>query len=195
MKKTVIKNIILIVVLNSIAFGVSAEWRLNNTESTLNFISIKKSAVGEVHSFKDLEGVLKENGDVAVTVSMSSVETNIPIRNDRMKQMLFEVITFPKSAVSTKVDLKRINSMKVGESYRQSVELKLSIHGHTKVVDSEMRVTLLKGKKLLVSTIKPVIINVADYSLIKGVNTLKEVAKLPSISTAVPVTAQLIFEK
>ncbi len=185
----------LIIALNSIAFSASAEWLLNNKESNLNFISIKKSAVGEVHSFKNLKGELKENGEVSVSVSLNSVETNIPIRNDRMQQMLFEVVKFPTSSVSTKVDFKRINSMKVGESYIELLELNLSIHGQSKEVGAEMRVTLLAGDKLLVSTIKPVIINVGDFSLLKGVNMLKEVAKLPSISTAVPVTAQLIFEK
>ena len=182
-------------VLNSVAFGASAEWRLNNKESNLNFISIKKTTVAEVHSFKSLNGKIKDNGNVSIIVSLNSVETNIPIRNDRMQQMLFDVVKFPKSSVSTKVNFKRINNMNVGDSYIELLELKLAIHGKVKEVGSEMRITLLKDDKLLVSTIKPIIINLGDFSLIKGVNMLKEVAKLSSISTAVPVTAQLVFEK
>lgn len=182
-------------VLNSIAFSASAEWLLNNKESSLNFVSVKKTVVAEVHSFKNLKGKIYDNGKVNVTVSMNSVETNIPIRNDRMQQMLFEVVKFPKSSVSTKVDFEKIKNMQVGDSSIQLLELKLSIHGKSKEVGSEMRVTRLSDNKILVSTIKPVIINVGDFSLIKGVNMLKEVAKLSSISIAVPVTAELIFEK
>jgi len=194
MKIALLKNILLPIALTCFTLTASADWVLKNSESSLNFISIKKLTTGEVHSFKDLQGSVKKNGDVNVSVKLSSVETNIPIRNDRMQQFLFEVTKFPQATASTKIDLKRIEKMKAGDSYTEKFPLKLSLHGHDLNVKAEMRISLLNGKKLLVSTIKPVIVNAADFALVKGLEKLQELAKLPSISTAVPVSASFIFE-
>jgi len=194
MKTALLKNILLTVILTGFTFNASAEWILNNSESNLNFISIKKLTTGEVHSFKELQGSVDKSGNVTVTVKLSSVETNIPIRNDRMQQFLFEVTKFPQATASTKVDFKRVEKMKIGDSFSQKVPLKLALHGQDIEVKAEMRITLLNDNKLLVSTIQPVIVNAGDFSLAKGVEKLQELAKLPSISTAVPVSASFIFE-
>ena len=194
MKKIRLHNILLACTLSAFTFSASAEWILNNAESTLNVTSIKKLKVGEVHSFKKLQGSLDDKGNVTLMVNLASVETNIPIRNDRMQQFLFEVPKFSEATVSTKINIEKITKMKVGESLIQTLPLELSIHGSKKVVDAEMRITSLVGNTLLVSTIKPMIINASDYALVKGIEKLTELAKLPSISTAIPVTASFIFE-
>ncbi len=195
MKNSGLKQTFLALILTSVAYSASANWALNNTESTLDFISIKNLSVGEIHTFKNLAGSLKDNGDVSVDVSLSSVVTKIPIRDDRMKKVLFEVTKFPKATMSTKVDISRINSLKTGESFLQTLPLDLSIHGQQKKVDAELRITALADNKLLAVTVKPVIINMGDYKLEKGVELLKALAKLSSINTAVPVTVSFIFEK
>jgi hypothetical protein len=46
----------------------------------------------------------------------------------------------------------------------------------------------------MVSTIKPIIVMAESFDLINGVQALREVAGLPSISRAVPVTFQLMLE-
>lgn len=180
--------------LAGIAANAHAGWTLNNDESTLDFVSIKKSEAGEVNSFERLEGSLDDSGEARVVISLDSVETNIPIRNDRMKSMLFEVEDFPESSVSTTVDLDRLNDLAVGETFAQPVELRLAIHGEEKAFEADMRVVKLADDRLLISTVKPVIVNATDFALGAGVEKLREVAGLPSISTAVPVTASLLFE-
>ncbi|MCF6202852.1 MAG: YceI family protein [Methylococcaceae bacterium] len=190
-----IKRTFIALLLASVSYTASAEWVLNNAESTLNFISIKKLTVGEVHTFKNLEGSLKDNGEVTVDVSLSSVDTKIPTRDDRMKKVFFEVVKFPKATVSTKVDVKRINSLKAGESFSQNLPLELSIHGQQNNIDAELRITALADNKILATTVKPIIIKMGDYKLEKGIELLKALAKLSSISTAVPVTVNFIFEK
>ncbi len=192
---TLLKNILLTIALVSFSFNASADWILKNAESSLNVVSIKKLTTGEVHTFSKLEGSVKKTGDVAIAVKLSSIETNIPIRNDRMQQFLFEVVKFPEATVTTKVNYKHIERMKAGDSMLQKVPLKLSLHGHKLDVMAEMRVTLLSGNKLLVSTVKPIIINAGEFALVKGIDKLKELAKLPSISTAIPISASFVFEK
>jgi hypothetical protein len=49
----------------------------------------------------------------------------------------------------------------------------------------------VSDSELLVVSAQPVILNVTDYQLGKGVEQLKELAGLPSISYAVPVSFYL----
>lgn len=195
MKTKQLKKILLVLALTIFSYTVSAEWTLNNTESTIDFISIKNLTIGEVHTFKTLEGSLKDNGEVNVNVSLASVDTKIPTRDERMKKELFDVAQFSKATVSTKIDSKKISDLKVGDSFIQTMPLILSIHGKTKEVDAEMRITSLTGNKILATTIKPIVVNAVDFEFVKGIDILKELAKLSSISTAVPVSANFIFEK
>jgi len=192
---TLLKNILLTTTLVTFSLNASADWVLKNAESSLNVVSIKKLTTGEIHTFSQLKGTVKKTGDVSVAVKLSSIETNIPIRDDRMQQFLFEVVKFPEATVTTRVNYKHIEKMKAGDSMLQKAPLKLSLHGHKLDVMAEMRVTLLSGNKLLVSTVKPVIINASEFALVKGIDKLKELAKLPSISTAIPVSVSFVFEK
>ncbi len=195
MKLFRLKQTLLAIALSTSVCTASADWALNNTESSLNFISIKKSTIGEVHSFEKLKGSLKDNGEAKVIVTLASLESMIPKRNERMKKVLFEISQYPQAMVTTKLDIHRINKLKVGESYTETLELALSIHGQQQEVEANLRITALKGNKILASTIKPIIINASDFNLVKGIDVLRTLAKLPSISTAIPVTASFIFEK
>ncbi len=172
-----------------------ADWTLDNAGSQLNFISVKKSAVAEVHSFKTLSGSLSDKGDAKLSIDLSSVATNIPIRDERMQSLLFDTANFPNAELSAKVDLKEFSSLSAGESTTADIQLNLNLHGQTQTVPATVRVTALANGGLQVTTLAPVVINAADFELVAGINKLKEVAGLPSISVAVPVTATLVFER
>ena len=70
-----------------------ADWVLDSENSHLSFVSIKNGVVAEVHRFDTLRGGVNDNGTAALKIGLASVETNIPIRNDRIKSMLFDVAT------------------------------------------------------------------------------------------------------
>lgn len=195
MKTTTLKYVLLLCLSWSLIGTASADWKLDNAASSIHFISIKKSQVAEIHHFKTMEGVLNKNGGASVNITLSSVETKIPIRDDRMKSMLFEVDLFPQATVSTKVDISQINQMKPGDNIHQELKLSLSLHGQEKVLDAHLQVTRLSNDRLMITTIDPLIVNADDFALGKGVEALRTVAKLPSISTAVPVTVNLIFTR
>ena len=94
---------------------VLAKWTLVNNESSIHFISVKKNTLAEVHTFTQLTGNVDNTGALSIDIDLSSVETNIPIRNQRMKEMLFDVIKFPTANVSGKIDLVRLNE-KIGRA-------------------------------------------------------------------------------
>ena len=40
----------------------SANWQVNNEQSNVSFVSIKKNSVAEAHHFKNVSGTLNEQG-------------------------------------------------------------------------------------------------------------------------------------
>jgi len=190
-----LKNYIITITMLFLSSNAFAQWQLVNNESTVNYVSIKNSKVAEVNSFKQLNGSIKRNGKVSVDIDLASVETNIPIRNDRMKSMFFEIASFSKANISAALDAKTIDKMNIGETYKESINFKLSLHGVSKDMATDLRVVKLAKNRILATSIKPIIVNADQYNLLEGVEKLREVAKLPSISSAVPVTFSLVFKK
>ncbi|MDO6562081.1 YceI family protein [Amphritea sp. 1_MG-2023] len=172
-----------------------AQWELLNDESTLNFVSVKNSKVGEIHYFKKLSGVIEKNGAVSINIDLSSVETNIPIRNDRMKTILFEIADFADAKITGTVNVDDVSSLAVGGTYSDSIKLTLSLHGVSQDLNSDVQVTKLTQQSVLVTTLRPILINAEDFNLADGIEKLRSVAGLSTISTAVPVTYSLVFKK
>ena len=177
-----------------LSFNAQADWKLNDDQSSVNFISIKKSTVGEINHFNSLSGSLKD-GRATVAIDLSSVETNIPIRNERMQKMLFEVSKFSTATITTKIDNARLDSLKGGDLYQDNVNLELDLHGITNKITATVQVVKLSSSSVLVYSVFPVVINASDFGLAAGVEALREIASLPSISTAIPVTFSLVFNK
>jgi len=172
-----------------------AQWALINDESTVNYVSIKKSKVAEVNSFKTLNGSIENNGQIAVEIDLASVDTNVPIRDERMKTLFFQVATFPKAVISTALDLKAVTDMNIGDTYKDSMNISLSLHGVSKQMVADVRIVKLTKNRVLAESLKPVIVNTDDFKLSEGVEKLREVANLPSISSAIPVTFSLVFSQ
>jgi len=177
-------------------FSISAHanWTLNNEKSSVNFISVKKSSIGEVHHFTSLTGELSK-GKANVKIDLSSVDTKIAIRDERLKTMLFEVAQFPKLSIETAVDDAKVNSLKAGESYQSQIMLDVNLHGITKKMPTYIQVIKLTDNNVLVSSVYPIIVKASDFELAKGIEALRAVANLPVISTAVPVSFNLVFTK
>ena len=82
-----------------------SDWTLINEKSKLNFISTKASNIEEIHTFTMLSGKVTENGKALIEIDLGSVETLIPIRNERMKNLLFQTKIYPKAVFRLKVKL------------------------------------------------------------------------------------------
>ena len=165
---------------------------LDGAGSGIQFVSVKNDAVAEVHDFPNLGGAIGEDGSVTVRIPLADVETNIPIRNERMREMLFEVASFPTATIGAKVDLAALRAMRPGDYAALGVSFELSLHGKVQTLRATVGVTRL-GDGVRIATLKPVIVNAASFGLADGVERLREVVGLGSIATAVPVTAQLVF--
>ena len=185
---------IIFAVLCSVAQVSVADWGLNNEASTLSFISTKNASVTEVHTFKELSGRVENNGAAALKISLDSVETHIPVRNDRMKQFLFETDLFKEALVELTIDPDKIQSLVPGSRINMPVKAKLSLHGSTQDIGTRLRVVKMQNNGLEVSTIEPIILSIGLFDLQSGLDKLKEIAKLGSITPSVPVALNLVFD-
>jgi len=172
----------------------ATEWQLDDAQSKLTFVSIKKENVAEVHAFNQLSGSLNATGDFVLNIDLNSVDTSIDIRNDRMKEFLFDVANYPVAKITAKIDAEAVNAMSVGQQVLDSVTGTLELHGQQQELVFDVIISKLANDKLFVVSSKPVLLNVSDYLLVEGVEKLRELAGLPSISHAVPVSFYLSLD-
>jgi polyisoprenoid-binding protein YceI len=177
-----------------LAVPVYAQWQLDNAHSNLNFISVKKNSIAEVHQFKQLAGDVSDAGMIHLVIDLASVDTQIDIRNERMKTMLFEIVQFPTAVFDGQVDMSKINALAVGATLDMSVTGKLMLHGKSQDSKVMLHITKLVGNQLQVATKMPIILNADLYDLVGGIEKLREAANLPVIATSVPVTFDLMFK-
>lgn len=171
-----------------------AAWQLDEEHSSVHYVSIKDAATGEINRFGKLSGSIEEQ-ESRVVIDLSSVETGIDIRDERMQEMLFETGQFGEAEVSVAMGEEALSEMQVGERRRETQTLSLSLHGETLELEAEMQAIRLDDSTLLISSVHPVIISAEDFGLGEGVEALREVAGLSSISLAVPVSFNLVFSQ
>lgn len=184
-----------LIVLALVASPVSAKWSLVGEESVLAFISIKKSDVAEVHTFGKLSGNVKKSGQLVIDIDLASVDTKVSVRDDRMREVLFETVRFPSAKLTARLDRSVLQELKVGQSKVVNTKATLELHGHRKEITIAALVVRPSQTELVVASLKPVIVNAADFGLAEGVEKLREMVALPSISLAVPVSFVLKFSR
>ena len=172
-----------------------AAWSLDNDASQVSFVSVKAGDAGEVHRFTEISGGLSADGDASVTIQLASVDTLIPLRDERMRELLFQTELFPTALLSANIDMDALNAIGPGESMDMTANLILDLHDQQIKLAAEMIVARLGDHRLMVSSRKPVIVNAASVDLVNGIEALRAIANLPSISKAVPVSFVLTFEE
>ena len=164
-----------------------ADWQVG-PGSQVQFVSIKNNKVGEVSHFETLAGKVTGAGEVEVRVALDSVETNIGIRNERMKTMLFEVGLYPDAVITAQLDAEAIAAMSDGGV--TNVALQIDLHGQTVIKDAELNVAVT-DQRVSATTAQPILLTAAEFGLEGGVAALQEIAGLNAISRVIPVTVAL----
>ena len=181
--------------LASLSLSALGDWELVPGESDIAFATIKNSAVVESHTFERFSGEVTLSGAANIRVDLASVETRIPIRNERMGTLLFNIDQFPSLDINSKLDVKSLANMEEGASTHLEVPAKINLHGTEANILLPLVLTRLSSKRFQVVTTKPVIAYASQFGLTKGVEALRLIAQLATITPAVPVTFSLIFEQ
>ena len=171
----------------------SAQWTLSNEASTLSFVTVKADHVAEVHTFDELSGAIGEDGSVSIEIALASVNTLVPIRNERMQSMLFETDLFPRATITSQINSDSLTNMALGSSEEMGLDFTQELHNQSQTYNATVLVSRQKAG-LIATTLKPIVVNAESFDLVAGVEALREVAGLPSISRAVPVSFTVAFE-
>lgn len=174
------------------ADGHGKGWTLDGAHSKLAFGSIKKNWIGETHSFRSISGSVDADGAVAIDVNLASVETNIDIRNERMIEHVFKNVA--TATLASQIDMAALNDMPVGAMSVMELEGTLSLVGTDLDLDAEMFVVRLSESRVMVTTDSMIFLDTEEAGIDPGINTLMELAELPGITRAAPVTMRLVFD-
>ena len=177
-----------------------ASWRVDNAQSTFTFVTTKAGAPGtaaieEVQSFRQIEGTVRDDGTLQFAVDLASVETNVGLRNDRIKDMLFKVAEHPQAVFTGSVDTHRLETLPAGGTADIDLTGNLAIAGQSNQVAAHLRVVKLEHHALLVTTRSPVIVNLKDYGLQDGVDALRTVMNLNVLSSSAPVSFSVLLRE
>ena len=112
-----------------------------------------------------------------------------------MRDLLFETRQFPTANLSAQVDPGILQAASQGGVVNTVVQVGLSLHGQDALLEVPVVVVGDQGQSLRVVSARPVIVNAGDFGLEAGVTALREIAGLKTISTAVPVTLNLVFNR
>ena len=189
-----LRQLITTVLLTAMISPAWAGYKLDPDHSELHFVSVKKTDFAEVHRFKALSGSMSENGKVTLNIDLDSVATGIDIRDERLKNLLFQTDRYKTATVTTHIDPKMITALAVGERKTFDVDGKLDLHGKQHDIKAAMTLVRLSNNKLFATTTAPVIVKASEFDLGTGLNQLAQIAALSSISDAVVVTLTLEFD-
>ncbi len=183
------KSIFLGILLLPLSLVASAgTWTVENDSSNVNFISIKKGDIAEVHHFNSVAGTLSDKGQFDFSIALASVATSIDIRDERMDSLLFEVDKYPNLTLKAKVDPKLLADLAVGSVKVATVDAEVALHGNKQNMAFTVSIAKLSESHILVASVAPIIVNADSFGLTAGVEKLREIAGLSAISKAVPVS-------
>jgi len=169
-------------------------WHSVDDQSRVAFGSIKKNVVGEVHHFNKVSGSVSDSGELSLSIDLSSLQTNIDIRDERMTKHVFQDGT-ATATVSGEIDMDEVNELKIGETTVIEIEATLSFVGVENDIDAEMLVARLSENRVLVTTADFVMLSTEDLEINPGIDQLMQLAKLPGITRVTPVAIRMVFEK
>ena len=173
--------------------GVAAadeSWRLNKDTSELVIASTKNSQITERHNLSFQSGVITKQGVARLVVDLLSIETNIPIRNERMRKYLFD--NQPQAIIEMSLTPSELQQLMAGQSSAVTLPAAVTANGTKLSVPVAVR-TNSDGGGVVVSGETQ--IDVANFGYGPGIEQLRVIAGLAAISTTVPVSFRLQFDR
>ena len=189
-----VRSLVAGLLLAACSLAASADWAVDAAQSEITYLSSKMTGgfatIFENNRFRNFSGGISAAGEVTLDIDMRSVDTGILIRDERVVKYAFAADQHPLATVR----------LSLGEGLKEhyapgavrAVEATLTMRGISRQVKGQVSVTRAGGT-LLVQTTAPILINAADYGMLDGFETLKDLVKLFNIPTTVPVSLKLVF--
>jgi polyisoprenoid-binding protein YceI len=181
---------------SSVSSAVSNQvaWDLDETVSFLNFTTTKNVSTVETHFFTSMSGQINSSGVASVTLDLNTVSTGIPTRNQRVRDFLFETATYPTATFSVNVPSSLLSTLSAGQITQTDLTANVDLHGVIVPITARVSVQRLSDTRILVQTMSPILTRAADFNLTDGIEILRTLASLSSLSGAVAVDFALVFD-
>lgn len=174
---------------------VHADWTLDGANSSFYYVTNKAAAVSEVNSFTGLSGAITDAGAATLSIDLNTVNTAIDVRNQRMRDIVFQVAQFPKADVTLQIDPASLDSMKIGASDSSTYTASVVLHGVTADIAADLQIIKLDANTIQVQLVKPLIVAADTFGLAAGVEELRKVANLASITPNVVIDFTLVYRQ
>ena len=176
-----------------VSLSAQANWYLDGESSRLSFITTQNANIADVHRFLVLHGKVDRKGLAQLRIEMDSVNSSVPLRDERMRDVLFDFKHFPEAQISAQIDLQPINDLASGAQLELRLPVTVSLRGKQHTYQAELLATRLDERRFQVVTLEPLMLQAEDFGLQPELETLRKMAGLSAISFSVPVNAVLIF--
>ncbi|GAA6139460.1 YceI family protein [Arenicella sp. 4NH20-0111] len=174
------------------SFGAHA-WTVSPNDSAISFVSIKKTNIGESHTFTEFSGSITD-GKAHIIIKPDSIDTRVPIRNERMREFLFESEIYPTIEVTAEVD-DILSGLKLGSTTTMPVPATLSMHGESQDITMVVRITKNSEESIVVTSVQPILVRAASFKMVDGIVKLSSLVNGLAIAESVPTSFSLMFKK
>jgi len=169
-------------------------WTMNAETAALRFQSVKNETKVESSTFGTYVGTIDEEGLATVRILLDSVDTNVDLRNVRMRFLLFETFQFPEAVVTMQLDPAQLEDLQQVRRKVLVAPYTIELHGVTSEREAEIAVILLDDDTVAVTSATPISLPTADFNLDGGIAKLEEAAKVEIIPSAT-VTFDFTFNR
>lgn len=169
-------------------------WTLDSENSEIRFLSVKKGSIAESSRFTRFEGGITPGGQAQIRILLDSVDTEIDLRNVRMRFLFFESFKFPEATITT--DLAAMDLAELNEVRRKIISLPftLSLHGINATREADVAVTLMSNDRVAVANTSPLVLALSDFDLETGRAKLQEAADVDILPFGF-VSFDFVFER
>ena len=172
-----------------------ADWVLDSNNSNLSYGSIKNGFIGESNTFKSISGSIDEDGHINIDIDLSSVDTQLELRDQRMRDIVFKVAENASAKLTGDMNFEAHHDQEIGTSRKVEASIGIELVGQKIDYDVVLLVTRLAEDKVMVTPHGVIFLDVEDFELAGAIETLRELAGLDTIATVAPMSFYLTFKK
>ncbi len=176
-----------------VSLSAQANWYLDGESSRLAFITTQNANVANMHRFLVLHGKVDRKGQAQLRIEMDSVNSAVPLRDERMRDQLFDFKHFPEARITAQINLQPINDLAPGAQLELHLPVTVHLRDKQHTYEAELLATRLDEHRFQVVTLEPLMLQAEDFGVQSELESLRKLAGLSAISFSVPVSAVLIF--
>ena len=133
--------------------------------------------------------------NINIDIDLSSVDTQLELRDQRMRDIVFKVAENASAKLTGDMNLEAHHDQEIGTSRKIEASIGIELVGQKIDYDVMLLVTRLAENKVMVTPHGVIFLDLEDFELADAIETLRELAGLDRIATAAPMSFYLTFEK